>query len=281
MKQRHIALIVEDDKEMAEELSEILRSIDCASLIVDNSEAAMSALQKSPFCLILLDLHIKSEADSIKGHVEHGKGLLRKIRERHGDHYGTAYWLPVVIVSGFAREFDDAVEVMRDGGSDVIRKPFDSRDVSERIRKTLQASGRETHERCLEAPKHSPSLKEGIVIAIPGDRIGRRTRVTVASQSLELPDALLKILLHLMVGRQKGKRVHKRDMGATDEQGFKGISNLRNELKAVLGRVDVIANDYHGNYSFKDTVRIGECDVEKLLEIHDKEISSLAEQLQN
>lgn len=100
MRQRHIALVVEDDKEMAEDLSEILRSIDCASVIVDNSEAALVELQKKRFCLILLDLQIKSEADAIKGHVEHGKGLLRKIREKHGDHNGTAYWLPVLIVSG-------------------------------------------------------------------------------------------------------------------------------------------------------------------------------------
>ena len=55
--------------------------------------------------------------DSIRGHVEHGKALLRNIREKHHDHNGTAFWLPVLIVSGFARERDEAVDVMKDGAS--------------------------------------------------------------------------------------------------------------------------------------------------------------------
>lgn len=169
---------------------------------------------------------------------------------------------------------------MRNGANDVIQKPLDSQ-VSERIRRALQISGRETHEQRQEPPKHLPSFKDGVVIAIPGDRIGRRTRVSVASQSVELPDALLKILLYLIVAKQNGKPLHKSDMGAKTEQGFKGISNLRKELKSVLGPNDVIANDYHGNYNFEDRVKIGECAIEKLIEIGDSKISMLAAQLRD
>jgi hypothetical protein len=170
------------------------------------------------------------------------KALLRKIREKHGDHNGTAFWLPVLIVSGFAREVDGAVDVMKDGASDVIQKPPDSRQVSERIRQALQASGRETHERCHEPPPAPrTNLKDGLVIAIPGDRIGRRTRVTIASKPVDVTDSSLKVLLHLMVARRKEGRVNKVDLGATADQGFKGISILRNELKAVLAGVDITA----------------------------------------
>ena len=97
---------------------------------MDNREDALAALQNKSFCLILLDLQIKSAADAIKGHVEHGKALLRKIREKYGDHNGTAFWLPVLIVSGFAREVDEAVDVMKDGASDVIQKPLENQQVS-------------------------------------------------------------------------------------------------------------------------------------------------------
>jgi DNA-binding response OmpR family regulator len=281
MKEQHIALLVEDDRETAEDLGEILRSIECDCIVVDNADDALVALQNKSFCLILLDLQIKSAADSIKGHVEHGKALLRKIREKHGDHNGTAFWLPVLIVSGFAREVDEAVDVMKDGASDVIQKPLDSRQVSERIRQGLQASGRQTHERCHEPPPtERPNLKDGVVIAIPGDKIRRRTRVTIASKPVDLTDASLKVLLHLMVAQRKGAPVHKVDLGATADQGFKGISILRNELKPVLAGVDIIKNHYHGLYSFEDNVTIGECAVDKLLKIGDKTISSLAAQLQ-
>jgi hypothetical protein len=124
-------------------------------------------------------------------------------------------------------------------------------------------------------------LKEGIVIAIPGDRIGRRTRVTIASKPVQLTDNSLKVLLRLMVGKQRGDLVHKRDLGAAEDQGFKGISILRSELKGVLGNVDIIKNHYHGNYSLDANVIIGECAVDNLLQIGDKTISSLARELQN
>jgi DNA-binding response OmpR family regulator len=282
VKQRHIALIVEDDKETAEDLVEILSSLDCDTAVADNREAALAALKDKSFCLILLDLQIKKAADSIRGHVEHGKALLRNIREKQHDHNGTAFWLPVLIVSGFARERDEAVDVMKDGASHVIHKPFESRQVSERIRQAFEDSGRQTHDRCHEPPQtQSPDLKEGIVIAIPGDRIGRRTRVTIGSKRIEIPDFTLKVLLHLMVAQRKGESVNKRDMGATDDQGFKGISILRNQLKQILGSADIIKNHYHGNYSFEPSVTIGECAVDKLLEIGDKAISDLAKLLQN
>jgi DNA-binding response OmpR family regulator len=282
MKERHIALVIEDDKETAEDLVEILLSLDCDSVVVDNRADALVELNNRPFCLILLDLQIKSATDSIKGHVEHGRALLRNIREKHGEHTGTAFWLPVLVLSGFAREVNEAVEVMKDGASDVIQKPIDRQHVSERIRRALQASGRQTHERCLEPPPPQRlNLKEGIVIAIPGDRIGRRTRVTIASKPVQLTDNSLKVLLRLMVGKQQGDLVHKRDLGAAEDQGFKGISILRNELKGVLGNLDMIKNHYHGYYSLIPNVIIGESAVDKLLQIGDKTISSLARELQH
>ena len=113
MKERHIALVVEDDSETAEDLVQILESIGCASVVVDNAEDAEKQLQEKSFCLVLLDLQIKSKPDSIKGHVEHGKSVLRTIRARHNEHKGNCYSLPVLIVSGFAREADIAVEVMK------------------------------------------------------------------------------------------------------------------------------------------------------------------------
>jgi DNA-binding response OmpR family regulator len=280
MNKRHVALIVEDDKETAEDLREILQSFDCDSVVVDNREDALAAIQSNSFCFVLLDLQIKGAADSIKGHIDHGKELLRKIRQKHGDHYGTAFWLPVLIVSGFAREVDEAVDVMKDGASDVIQKPLENQQVSQRIRQALQASGRQTHELCHKAPPpQGPNLKDGVVIAIPGDRIKRRTCVTIASKSVDLPNASLKVLLRLMVAQRKGEPVHKIDLGATADQGFKGISTLRNELKPALGGTDIIKNDYHGNYSLAEDVRIGECAVDKLLKIGDHTISQLATKL--
>jgi DNA-binding response OmpR family regulator len=280
MNERHLALVVEDHRETAHDLCEILRSIECDSVIVDNAADALVALQSKSFCLILLDLQIKSATDSIKGHVEHGKALLRRIREKHVEHNGIAFWLPVLVVSGFAREVNEAVDIMKDGATDVIQKPFDSRQVSEAIRKAFGASGRQTHAGCQEPPRTQRlNVKNGIVIAIPGDRTRHRTRITIASKPLDLTDASLKVLLHLMIGQVNGEPVHKTELGAKSDQGFKGISNLRNELRQLLGDVEIINNDYHGNYSFIENIEIGQCAVDKLQKIGDRTISELAIQL--
>jgi len=277
---RHIALIVEDDKETAEDLLEILRTTECDSVIVDNHEDALATLQRKSFCLILLDLQIKAKSESIKGHVDHGRLLLRKIRQSHGDHNGTAFWLPVLIVSGFAREADEAVEVMKSGANDVIQKPLENQQVSARIRRALEDSGRTSHAVCRDKPPtQRPDFSKGVMISIPGDRIGRRTRVMVGSTPVEVTDSSLWVLLHLMVALRKGSQVHKTDLGGSTDQGFKGVSNLRNELKSALAGAEIVKNHYHGLYSFTDQVTIGECATDSLLKIGDVRISDLAKQL--
>ena len=280
MKERHIALVVEDDSETAEDLVQILESIGCASAVVDSAEDAEKQIQERSFCLILLDLQIKSKPDSIKGHVEHGKSVLRTIRAKYSEHKENYYSLPVLVVSGFARETDVAIEVMKTGASDVIQKPLISGQVSERIRQALQDSGRRTHDACGELPRQrGVGLVNGIVVAIPGERIRRRTRVTVAGNPVELTDASLRILLSLILAHSKGTVTNKRDFGASREQGFKGITNLRNELKLVLGDVNIVENKYHGDYCFVDSVSIGECAFDKLQQIGNHAITTLVEQL--
>jgi len=112
-----------------------------------------------------------------------------------------------------------------------------------------------------------------------GNRIGRRTRVTVAGQPVNLTDASLRVLLHLLVALRNGTFANKIDLGASEEQGCKGISILRNELKPVLRDTDIIKSHYWGNYGFIDGVRIGEGNPDMLSQIGDRAISALAGQL--
>ena len=82
-----------------------------------------------------------------------------------------------------------------------------------------------------------------------------------------------------MVALRKETFANKVDLGANADQGFKGISILRNELKPVVGDTDIIKNHYHGNYGFVDGIRIGEGSLDKLLQVGDNSISALATQL--
>jgi DNA-binding response OmpR family regulator len=281
MTTRHRALIVEDDEATVEDLVEILRSVGCDHLAVPSFDEALQALRDSTFCFILLDLQIKRSPDAIRGHVEHGNALLREIRQLYPQHTGRAFWLPVVVVSGFANEVSAAVDVMKDGAGDVVHKPLKGREVSEAVRRALERSGRSTHDRCGLAPPEvvtEPSTE--VQLAVPGDRIGRRTRVTVGQKAVELTDGSLKVLLRLMVAHLEGKGVHKIDLGAKADQGFKGISVLREALKSALPPgVDIIDNDYHGTYTLTRNVVIGDCSIHNLHAISDREISNLADRL--
>jgi DNA-binding response OmpR family regulator len=281
MTTRHRALIVEDDEATVEDLVEILRSVGCDHVAVPSFDEALEALRGSTFCFILLDLQIKRSPDAIRGHVEHGNALLREIRQMYPQHTGRAFWLPVIVVSGFANEVSAAVDVMKDGAGDVVHKPLKSREVSEAVRRALERSGRSTHDCCKPIPPDSATDPAAdVLLAIPGDRIRRRTRVIVGQKDLELTTGSLKILLHLLVAHREGKGVHKIDLGAGADQGCKGISVLREALKAALpAGVNIIDNDYHGTYSLTPNVVIGDCNANKLHAIGDREISDLADRL--
>jgi len=278
---RHLALIVEDESATAQDLAEIIGAIGCDSRIASNKSDALALLDKNDFCVILLDLQIKGEPDSIKGHTAHGNALLREIRSKHSDHAGTSYSLPVVIVSGFAREVSAAVEVMQDGADGVIQKPFKTRQVSDEVSRALARSGRTSHEQCAgKVIRRLSDEDKSVLLAIPGDRVRRRTRVVVGSRPIMLTNSTLRLLLQLMLAYKKKQPVHKRELGAKDDQGFKGVSLLREALKPALEEgVDIIENDYHGNYYLKDEVTIGHCDADKLLSIGDTTISKLAREL--
>jgi DNA-binding response OmpR family regulator len=280
MTKRHRVLVVEDDPSTADDLADLLRSLDCEPIVVDNKRAALAKLSQEPLCLGVFDLQIKIESDSIRGHIEAGRSLVREARRLYPDHAGPCYRFPILIVSGYAREVGSAVEVMKDGADDVIQKPLDSREVSSSVRQALERSGRASHQACAAMPGRVQAAAGAIVLAVPGDRERRRTRIAIGAASLGLTDASLRVLLHLIVGKVTGEKVHKTDLGAQSDQGFRGISVLRDALKPALGEgVDIIKNDHQGYYWLTDDVVIGDYDVEKLIAVGDAKITALAERL--
>ncbi|HEX2685948.1 MAG TPA: hypothetical protein VHN14_04995, partial [Kofleriaceae bacterium] len=187
----------------------------------------------------------------------------------------------ILVVSGHAREVDTAVDVMRDGADHVIQKPIKGGAVSDAVKACLERSGRATHELCAQVTARQPDPARGLVLSIPGTRTGRRTRVTIGTRSADLPNRSLRVLLHLMVAKLAGRHVHKSELGARDDQGFKGVSELRDDLKPILADgTNIIANLYHGYYRLTDEVAIGSCDIAALIAIDEAPITDLARELE-
>jgi DNA-binding response OmpR family regulator len=275
---RHTALVVEDDVGTSDGLVEILKGVDCDSVVTDNKSRALELLITTSPCIILLDLEIREQADAIKGHTAHGISLLKRIRELHPEHPGLSWWLPVVVISGFASEINEAVQVMRDGATTLVQKPFKIREVSNTLLEELRRSGRDMHASCLRGPVAARTADQELLIRFIGDHDGHRSKVMIGSTALELANSELKLLLQLALAHQKGEPVHKIALGAKkDESGYKSVSRLRNELKpALTGGPDIITNDHHGNYGLANNVVVAECHAVKLKKIGDATITELA-----
>ena len=149
---QHIALIVEDEPEMAEEIADLVRSFGHTSIHVETKDDALARLDSGQFCYVLLDMQIKADRDSIKAHVWAGMTLLEEIRRRFPGRATTdMHHLPVLVVSGHAKEHEDVVKAFQAGADDFLRKPLSlgNQDIGAKIRHCLGRAGRTKHGDCL------------------------------------------------------------------------------------------------------------------------------------
>lgn len=282
MNNRHHVLVVEDDPPMAEELCVVLEAMGHTFAVVNNKQDALAALSSSSFCLVLLDLEIKANSTSIKPHVEVGHRLLEEVRSRRPDVVPRGHRYPILVVSGHAPDADEAVRVMQSGASSLVQKRV-GQNFSKAIQGCLDVSGRTDHASCVEyeaAAEARPTSESGLLLSIPGPRVNRRTRICVSGRCADITDSALLILLRLIVGKFENKPVHKRDFGVKDEYGFKGVSRLEEQLRAILPpNTRLVKNLWHGNYSLVPEVAIGNIDQNTIDAADEGEATSLAQQL--
>lgn len=102
-------LIVDDERDIRELVSEILRDEGYATRLAANSDEAMAAVEADEPMLMILDLWLKdSQMDGI--------GILMAVKRQHPD-------VPVVIISGHGN-IEIAVAAIKKGAYDFIEKPF-------------------------------------------------------------------------------------------------------------------------------------------------------------
>ena len=147
----HKALIVEDERDMAIEIADLLQSMGYDHATVDNLADARRLLGVGGFCFVLLDLQIKAEKCSIRPRVEAGMTFLRELRQKHPRRScNDMHLLPVIVVSGHAKEHEDIVRAFQAGANDFVRKPLGQfgQDLSAKITACLDRSGRRDHSAC-------------------------------------------------------------------------------------------------------------------------------------
>ncbi|MBF0342144.1 MAG: response regulator [Magnetococcales bacterium] len=277
--------MVEDDLEIARELHELLRSLGHDMVNVPSQEEAMELMASREFCFVFLDLQIKITSESIRPRVEVGKTLLRMLRERfpvrnQQDHHH----LQILVMSGQAKESQDIVECLQNGADDFLLKPLGSNipSVSEKIMSCLRKSHRIHHGSCKTVmaaacaavdptiQANQKSVSPAILLSITGEAHGKRTGIVINGKPCFLPDVQLVLLMRLVMGRLQNDRgwVHKNDLGAKDEEGFKLISLLNTSIAPFLPHEMLFYdNDKKGSYRINLSIKIDNIGHE-LLERH-------------
>jgi DNA-binding response OmpR family regulator len=289
---RHVALLVEDEPEMAEELGELLESLGYDHIHASTQEEAKRLAERGRFCFVILDLQIKVNEDSIKPRVEAGQHLLEHIRSLYprrnsADKYG----LQILVMSGHTKEHHYVVKAFQNGADDFITKPLSDNQppFSDKLRDALRRSQREQHAQCAAAmsnarasampmPVSEPRLSLTVTAVLQGERI----EVRFGERTAPLSPNPFVILLHLIAGRLRGGEgwVHRDDMGATDEQGWKGISRLKEQLRPALpDGQPFYENDGHGRYRLHPNVEITRVDCDGLKSHSDHRVCKLATEI--
>ena len=118
-------LIVDDERDIRELISDILKDEGFATRLAGNSDDAMAAINSEPPALIILDIWLKdSRMDGID--------ILKAVRRDNPD-------VPVVIISGHGN-IEIAVAAIKQGAYDFIEKPFNIDQLLVVIRRAMETS---------------------------------------------------------------------------------------------------------------------------------------------
>jgi DNA-binding NtrC family response regulator len=110
MSEKKRILIVDDDRDTCELLSEIFNDAGWSSATAQTPQQARNLASDERFDLVISDVNLEAE--------ESGLDLLRELRDQS----------PIILITGFGT-LDAAVEATREGAWDFISKPFKVEDV--------------------------------------------------------------------------------------------------------------------------------------------------------
>lgn len=118
-------LIVDDERDIRELISDILRDEGYSTRLAANSEQAMAEVNANPPALMILDIWLKdSKMDGI--------AILMKVKRSNPD-------IPIVIISGHGN-VELAVAAIKQGAYDFIEKPFNIDKLMVVVNRAMEAA---------------------------------------------------------------------------------------------------------------------------------------------
>ncbi|MEL6449732.1 MAG: sigma-54 dependent transcriptional regulator [Pseudomonadota bacterium] len=146
-------LIVDDERDIRELISDILEDEGYATRLAGNSDEAMGAINTAAPGLIILDIWLKdSRMDGID--------ILKTVKRDNPD-------VPVVIISGHGN-IEIAVAAIKQGAYDFIEKPFNIDQLLVVIRRAMETSRLRRENQSLRRTEATPSKMIGASASFRG-----------------------------------------------------------------------------------------------------------------
>lgn len=285
MSDDHVVLLVEDEPEMAEELSELLESFGYTVLLATTQKQALALVDKSEFCLALLDLQIPVDPKRrAPPSTEAGRTLIERVRDRfpHRNERRKSC-LPIVVLSGNAREHEDVMAAMDAGADDFLKKPLSSskRALRDVLKTWLANSGRDSHARCAAVSSEARDGHRFVQLVLTGAPRGRRVEVEVNEKPVEMQVAVFTTLLRLAKAREASDEgsVPAAALGLNDSQALQAASRLRRELRSHVPGVSDPVPCVAKTYALSPAIRLAPVDWAALERHPDSDVRRLVAEL--
>lgn len=196
-------LMIEDDMELAEILTEYLKKHDMNVTSYDEPYTGMSAVNAKHFDILLLDLTLPN-LDGLE--------VCKRVAKQKN--------IPIIISSARS-DVDDKVRALEYGADDYLPKPYDPKELVARINSLLRRYAKKN-------PKELSREKESVF------RIDKQTRqVYFKDKMLELTRAEYEILT-LLIGK-KGQ-VFSREAIAIESESINPESSNKS-IDVIIGRL--------------------------------------------
>jgi CheY-like chemotaxis protein len=276
------ALVIDDDPDILDAVSDILVSLghDCDH--ADSVESARKCLDRNEYAYILLDLEIPARAGRNFPRIQNGENLLDEIIQRSG----TQRKPTIIVMTAHGTDGPDlAVEVMKKGAVDYVTKPFKTvgRTLDKSIREALAGLGVEapaTREQVAVVTKTKPKAAPAPSTFSGGEMVFYADHVLLSGvtvcggprceQARKVLDLLRQKLTDGTFRRIGSKKLAKEigcDGGPNSMPGLiRGLrARITDELRTIkveCGRDDVIARCKKHGYHFTDWISVQDGDEE-------------------
>ncbi len=208
---KHKILMIEDDLELAEILTEYLEQFELDITVEDDPFKAVSILKLEPFDLVILDLTLPGMD---------GLEVCEAIRERQD--------IPIIISSARS-DVTDKVKALELGADDYMPKPYDPRELEARIQSVLRRYAAKTEAKA-ENKSDFKCDKETMTITYKG-------------RNIDLTNAEFGILAYMI--QKHGLVVSREDLihnvnAINEDSSNKSIDVMVGRIRSKLGDKSLI-----------------------------------------